>query len=340
VAVALIGQAFPYTPIADPRWMIPAWSFGIRERELRRSVQAARRQGAEVVVLLSHNGFDVDVKLAGRVDGIDVILTAHTHDAMPTPLRVGNTLLVASGSHGKFLSRLDIEVEAGRVKDISCALIPVLADAIAPDPGMHALIEGIRAPYEDMLRTELARTEGMLYRRGTFAGTLDDLICDALLAVRDAEIALSPGFRWGGTLLGGDAVTWEDVYNATAITYPAAYRINMRGETIRQILEEVADNAFNPDPYLQQGGDMVRVGGMGYTINIDAGMGSRIAGLHLLASGAPIEADKQYVVAGWGSVSEGTQGPPIWDVVATYLGHRQLLSPQPRKSVKIVRAGG
>jgi len=340
VGVAVIGQAFPYTPIANPRWMMPSWSFGIREAELRRSVAAARLEGAQVVVLLSHNGFDVDRKLAARVEGIDVILSAHTHDALPQPVRVGDTLLIASGSHGKFLSRLDVEVSGGRVRDVAYALIPVLADAIAPDPEMHALIAGIRAPHEAMLKTELAHTEGLLYRRGTFAGTFDDLICDALLIQRDAEIALSPGFRWGGTLIAGEAVTWDDVYNATAITYPAAYRMHMKGETIRQILEDVADNSFNPDPYLQQGGDMVRVGGMGYTIDVDGPMGKRIANMYMLGSGAPIEPEKEYVVAGWGSVNEDTQGPPIWEVVAAHLKGRQLLSPQARKSVKIMRAGG
>jgi S-sulfosulfanyl-L-cysteine sulfohydrolase len=340
IAIAVIGQAFPYTPIANPRWMVPNWSFGIREADLRRSVVAAREQGAQLVVLLSHNGFDVDAKLATRVEGIDIILTSHTHDALPQPVRIGDALLVASGSHGKFLSRIDVEVDGGRVRDISYGLIPVLADAIAPDPGMAALIEGIRAADEAMLGTELARTEGLLYRRGTFAGTLDDLICDALLSERDAEIALSPGFRWGGTLIPGQAVTWEDVFNATAITYPAAYRMTMSGETIKTILEDVADNLFNPDPYYQQGGDMVRVGGMGYTMNVDSAMGERIANLHLLGSGTPIEADKDYVVAGWGSVNQDTQGPPIWDVVAAHLKARQVLSPQPRKSVKIVRAGG
>ncbi len=340
VAVAVIGQAFPYTRIANPRWLVPAWSFGIREAQLRSSVAEARAQGAQVVVMLSHNGFDVDAKLASRVEGIDVILTAHTHDALPQPVRVGNTLLIASGSHGKFLSRLDLEVDGTGVRDVSYGLIPVLADAIAPDPDMRALIAGIRAPHQAMLATELARTEGLLFRRGTFAGTFDDLICDALLTVRDAEIALSPGFRWGGTLIAGQAVTWEDVYNATAITYPAAYRTLMKGETLKLILEEVADNLFNPDPYYQQGGDMVRVGGMGYTINVDAAMGSRIANLHLLGSGTAIEAEKAYVVAGWGSVNEGVEGPPIWDVLAGHLKRRQVLSPQPRKSVKIVRAGG
>jgi sulfur-oxidizing protein SoxB len=338
VQIAVVGQAFPYTPIANPRWMIPAWSFGIREAEVRRSVAAARREGAQVVVLLSHNGFDVDRKLASRVEGIDIILSAHTHDALPQPLRIGGTLLVASGSHGKFLSRLDIEVGGGRVRDFAYSLIPVLADAVAPDPDMGALIESIRAPHAAMLDTELARTDGLLYRRGTFAGTFDDLICDALLAERDAEIALSPGFRWGGTLPAGEAITWEDVYNATAITYPAAYRLPMTGETLKQVLEDVADNAFNPDPYLQQGGDMVRVGAIGYTIHVDAPMGSRINNLHMLASGAPIEPHKTYVVAGWGSVNQGTVGPPVWDVVAAHLRNRRVLSPQPRKSVKIVRA--
>ena len=338
VCVAVIGQAYPYTPIANPRWMIPRWSFGIRERDLRASVAAARARGAEAVVLLSHNGFDVDAALASRVDGIDIILTAHTHDALPEPVRIGGTRLIASGSHGKFLSRLDIEVAGGRVKDVAYRLIPVLADAITPDPEVARLIAAIRAPHEAMLASELAFTEGVLYRRGTFGGTLDDLICDALLSERDAEIAFSPGFRWGGTLIGGEAVRWEDVYNATAITYPAAYRTLMSGAAIKAMLEDVADNLFNLDPYYQQGGDMVRVGGMGYTVNVDAAMGSRITSLYMLDSGAPIAADKDYRVAGWGSVVEGVSGPPIWDVVAAHLRNRQLLSPSPRKSVKIVRA--
>jgi S-sulfosulfanyl-L-cysteine sulfohydrolase len=339
VNVAVIGQAFPYTPIANPRWMIPEWSFGIREDSLRRTVAAARRKGAEVVVLLSHNGFDVDRKLAGRVQGIDVILTGHTHDALPAPMQVGQTLLVASGSSGKFVSRLDLEVANGRVKDFSYALIPMLADAIVPDPAMAQVIAGIRAPHEAMLSTELGRTEGLLYRRGTFAGTLDDLICDALLAQRDAEIALSPGFRWGPTLLPGQPITWEDIYNATAITYPAVYRIAMNGAAIKAVLEGVADNLFYPDPYLQQGGDMVRVGGMGFTVHVDGVLGERISNMHLLKSGAAIEAGKDYVVAGWASINEGTQGPPIWDVVAEHLRGRAVVPPRAGQTVKFVRAG-
>ena len=290
-------------------------------------------------MLLSHNGFDVDRKLASRVEGIDVILTGHTHDALPAPMRVGDTLLVASGSHGKFVSRLDLEVENGRVKDFAFALIPVLADVIAPDPAMAKVIADIRAPHEAMLATELARTEGLLYRRGTFAGTLDDLICEAVLAQRDAEIALSPGFRWGPTLLPGQPITWDDIYNATAITYPAVYRITMSGQVIRETLEGVADNLFYPDPYLQQGGDMVRVGGMGFTVNVDGVLGERISNMHLLRSGASIEPDKDYVVAGWASINEGTQGPAIWDVVAAHLRGRTVVPAQAGRSVRFVRAG-
>ncbi len=336
VRIAVIGQAFPYTPIANPRWMIPAWSFGIREEALQKQVDAARADGAALVVVLSHNGFDVDRKLAGRVSGIDVILTGHTHDALPDVVRVGKTLLVASGSHGKFVSRLDLDVRDGEIRDYRYRLIPVFADVIAPDPDVAAAIKSARAPHEAMLREVVAHTETLLYRRGNFNGTLDDVICDALLAERDAEIALSPGFRWGSSLLPGQPITREDVYNATAITYPAAYRMTMTGRRLKEVLEDVADNLFNPDPYYQQGGDMVRVGGLSYTIEIGRPNGSRISDLRLVRSGQPIAAEKEYVVAGWASVNEGTEGPAIWDVVFADLQRRKTVAPRGGENVRIL----
>ncbi len=337
VKIAVIGQAFPFTPIANPRWMMPKWSFGIREQDVRAHVVAARAAGAEIVVLLSHNGFDVDRKLAARVDGIDVILTGHTHDALPVPVKVGSTLLIASGSHTKFLSRLDLDVSGGKVRDFSYTLIPVLADAITPDPEVAALIADIRAPHDAMLRTELARTETLLYRRGNFNGTLDDVICDALIAERDAEISLSPGFRWGNSIIPGEAITWDDVYNATAISYPNAYRTKMSGELLKTILEDVADNLFNPDPYYQQGGDMVRVGGMTYTIDVDKPAGQRISSMTMAKSGAVIEPARDYVVSGWASVNEGTDGPPIWDVVGNYLKAKKTVAPSGASGVTVRR---
>jgi sulfur-oxidizing protein SoxB len=337
VRVGVIGQAFPFTPIANPRWQIPKWTFGIREDDVRKRVKLLRAAGAEVVVLLSHNGFDVDRKLARRVQGIDVILTAHTHDALPRPERVGTTLLIASGSHGKFLSRLDLEVSAGRVVGYEYALIPVLSDVIAPDASMAGLIDTIRAPHQAMLSTELARTETLLYRRGNVQGTLDDLICDALLAERDAEICFSPGFRWGPTLLPGQAITWDDVYNATAISYPSVYRLPFTGQTIKDVIEDVADNLFNRDPYYQQGGDMVRVGGMSFTIHVDKPIGQRIGDMMHLRSNQPIEPSKTYVVSGWASVNEGTSGPAIWDVVASHLQARKTVSAASRDLVRLIR---
>ncbi|MFL5195823.1 MAG: thiosulfohydrolase SoxB [Microvirga sp.] len=336
VKVAVIGQAFPYTPIANPRWLMPNWSFGIREEEVQANVDKARRGGAGLVVLLSHNGFDVDRKLASRVRGIDVILTAHTHDALPEAVAVGKTLLVASGSHGKFVSRLDLDVRGGEVRGFRYKLIPIFSDAIAPDAAMAATIDAIRAPHEAMLAEEVGRTETLLYRRGNFNGTLDDVICDALIAERDAEIALSPGFRWGNSLLPGQAITREDVYNATAITYPAAYRMTMTGARLKDILEDVADNLFNPDPYYQQGGDMVRVGGLGYTVDVAAPMGSRISDLRLLRTGRPLEAGKDYTVAGWASVNEGTEGPPIWEAVFGHLAKNNVVAPREAGHVKVV----
>lgn len=335
VKIAVIGQAFPYLPIANPGWMFPSYSFGIREDEIRKNVDAAREDGAELVVLLSHNGFDVDQKLAGRVSGIDVILTGHTHDALPEPVQVGNTLLIATGSNGKFVSRLDLDVRDGGVKGFKYRLIPVFSDVITPDADISALIDEVRAPYEGELQRVLGTTESLLYRRGNFNGTFDDLICDALLTERDAEIALSPGFRWGTSLLPGQDIRVEDVFTATGMTYPAAYRSNMSGQLLKDILEDVADNLFNPDPYYQQGGDMVRVGGMGYRIDPGAAMGSRISEMTLLSTGATIDPAKDYVVAGWASVNEDTEGPDIWDVVSDHIEARKVIKLQPNRAVRI-----
>lgn len=337
VRVAVIGQAFPYTPVANPRWMIPKWSFGIREDELREVVRTVREEeGAELVVLLSHNGFDVDHKLASRVSGIDVVLTGHTHDAMPRPTKVGNTLLVATGSHGKFVSRLDLQVDGGRVVDFSYKLMPVLADAIAPHPEVAAKVEELRAPFAQELAEVVGETEIVLYRRGNFNGTMDDVICAALLERRDAQIALSPGFRWGASLPSGMPIDREFVYTHTAMTYPQVYRVEMTGEQLKMIMEDVADNLFNPDPYYQQGGDMVRVGGMGYRIDPYAEMGRRISDMTLLATGEPIEPSKTYVVAGWASVNQGVEGPPVWELVLDYIRDRRVIRGEKVSRVEVV----
>ncbi|HMF22323.1 MAG TPA: thiosulfohydrolase SoxB [Pseudolabrys sp.] len=335
VKLAVLGEAFAYTPIANPRWMMPKWSFGIREDDVRANVEKARKGGAQLVVLLSHNGFDVDRKLAGRVPGIDVILTSHTHDALPEAIKVGNTLLVASGSHGKFVSRLDLDVRNGSVKEFRYKLIPLFADVIKPDAEMAAAVSKARAPYFKEITREVGRADSLLYRRGNFNGTFDDLICAALLKERDAEIALSPGFRWGTTVLPGQAITVEDIHNETAITYPQVYRVSMTGERLKEILEDVADNLFNPDPYYRQGGDMVRCGGLGYAIDVSKPMGERISAMTHLGSGNPIEPNRDYVVAGWASVNEGAEGPPVWDLVERYVAAEKVVRVPANNSVKI-----
>ena len=335
VKIAVVGQAFPYTPVANPRHMIPTWSFGIRESLVRKRVEAARAGGADLVVLLSHNGFDVDRKLASRVKGIDVILTGHTHDAIPAAIKVKETLLVASGSHGKFLARLDLDVKGKKVVDHAFRLIPVFADAITPDPEMAALIKKIRAPHEKEITKVLGRTDTLLYRRGNFNGTFDDLICAALMEERDAQIALSPGFRWGSSLLPGQAITVEHVYNQTGLTYPNAYRTEFTGKFLKEILEDVGDNLFNPDPYYQQGGDMVRVGGMAYAIDIAKPIGQRITDMTLVATGEAIDPAKNYVVSGWASVNPETQGPPIYDVVSNYIAKKKTVTVPENRNIRI-----
>ena len=333
VPVAIVGQAFPYTPIANPRYFVSEWTFGIQDDQLQKVVDEARGKGAQAVVLLSHNGMDVDLKLASRVSGLDAILGGHTHDGVPQPTLVANrggkTLVTNAGSNGKFLGVLDLDVKSGKVAAFRYRLLPVFSNLLAPDPAMSALIDGIRAPHLAKLTERLATADELLYRRGNFNGSWDQLICDALMAEKSAQIAFSPGFRWGTTILPGQPIMMEHVLDQTAITYPYTTVSQLTGDTIKTILEDVADNLFNPDPYYQQGGDMVRVGGLRYALDPNAPQGKRITRMEL--DGQPIEASKSYKVAGWAPVSEEAKaagGEPAWDVVARYLKSRKTIKPQ------------
>jgi len=331
--VGIIGQAFPYTPVANPRYFTPNWTFGIQEQNLQKTIDQVRQKGAKAVVLLSHNGMDVDLKLASRVRGLDAILGGHTHDGVPVPVKVKNaggiTLVTNAGSNGKFLGVLDFDVKGNKVVDFRYSLLPVFSNLIAPDPQMSQLITQIRKPYEDRLSEKLAVTDDLLYRRGNFNGSFDQVILDGLMTQKNAEIAFSPGFRWGTSLLPGQAITMEHLMDQTAITYPYTTVSNMTGENIKTILEDVADNLFNPDPYYQQGGDMVRVGGLQYTIDPNATMGNRISDMRL--NGSLIDADKNYRVAGWAPVSEEAKNlnaEPIWDLMSRHLKETKLIKPK------------
>ena len=342
VAVGIIGQAFPYTPIANPRYFVGDWTFGIKEEELQKQVNGVRAKGARVVVLLSHNGMDVDLKLATRVNGIDVILGGHTHDGVPAPVQVRNaagaTLVTNAGSNGKFLGVLDLDVRDGKLRESKYRLLPVFSNLLPADPDMAAYIAKARAPHEAKLAERIATSETLLYRRGNFNGTLDQVILDALMAVKGAEIAFSPGFRWGTTVLPGEAITMENVMDWSAITYPMTTLSELSGETIKTILEDVCDNLFNPDPYYQQGGDMVRVGGMTYTCTPGETIGKRISDMRL--GGKPIEAGKLYKVAGWAPVAEGVKGEPVWDVITKYLRDRKSVSAPKLNLPKLVGVEG
>jgi sulfur-oxidizing protein SoxB len=329
VPVAIVGQAFPYTPIANPRYMVADWNFGIQEESMQKTVNEARAKGAVAVILLSHNGMDVDIKMASRVTGIDAILGGHTHDGVPQPVIVknatGQTLVTNAGSNTKFLGVLDLEIKDKKVTDFRYKLLPVFSNYLKADADMQAHIDKVRAPYKAKLDEKLAVTEDLLYRRGNFNGTLDQVILNALMETKGAPIAFSPGFRWGTSLLPGQAITMDHVMDQTAITYPYVTLNELSGEQIKTIMEDVCDNLFNPDPYYQQGGDMVRVGGMTYACDPNAKMGGRISDMRL--AGKPIEADRKYKVAGWAPVAEGAKGEPIWDLVAGYMRSKKVIKP-------------
>jgi sulfur-oxidizing protein SoxB len=345
--VAIIGQAFPYTPIANPRYLVADWSFGIQDQDMQKRVDEVRAKGAQVVVLLSHNGMDVDLKLAGRVRGIDAIFGGHTHDGVPLAVPVANaggkTLVTNAGSNGKFLGVMDFDVKAGKVADFRYRLLPVFAEQLPADAQMDALINRVRQPHEAKLAQKLAVTDGLLYRRGNFNGSWDQLICDALIDVQGAEIAFSPGFRWGTTLLPGDTITRELMMDQLAITYPYATVNALSGAAIKTILEDVADNLFNPDPYYQQGGDMVRVGGLSYTCDPTQEMGRRISDMRL--HGKPLDADKSYKVAGWAPVAEEARSAPgvkpVWEVVEAWLvAQGGVVKPRALNTPKLVGVQG
>ena len=345
VPCAIIGQAFPYTPIANPRYMVADWAFGIQDDNLQKMVDEARGKGAQVVVVLSHNGMDVDLKMASRVRGVDAILGGHTHDGMPVPVLVknagGTTIVTNAGSNGKFLGVIDFDVKGGKVSDFRYTLLPVFANQIQPDKDMAALIAKIRAPYEARLAEKLAVTDGTLYRRGNFNGSWDQLVCDALMDVQGAQIAFSPGFRWGTSLLPGEAITRELMMDQLATTYSYATVTPMSGEMIKTILEDVADNLFNPDPYYQQGGDMVRVGGLTYAIEPGAKMGSRISDMRL--DGKAIDATKTYKVAGWAPVAEEAKSAgnkQVWDVVEQWLKAQGRVAPRRINTPRLIGVQG
>ena len=327
IPVAVIGQAFPYTPIANPRYFVPDWTFGIQDENMQKVVDECRAKGAQVVVVISHNGMDVDLKMASRVRGIDAILGGHTHDGVPQPVKVKNaggvTLVTNAGSNTKFLGVLDFDVKNGKVADFRYKLLPVFANLLPADKEMQALIDKVRGPYKAKLEEVLAVTEGTLYRRGNFNGSFDQLLVDAMIDVKGADIAFSPGFRWGTSLLPGQAITREHLMDQTATTYSFSTLTEMSGAMIKTILEDVCDNLFNPDPYYQQGGDMVRVGGLAYACAPLEKMGNRIQDMRL--KGKPIEANKTYKVAGWAPVAEGASGEPIWDVVEKWLKDKKTV---------------
>jgi sulfur-oxidizing protein SoxB len=339
VPVAIVGQAFPYSTIANPRYMVPDWSFGIRDDSLQKWVDEARSKGAQVVVVISHNGMDVDLKMASRVDGVDAIFGGHTHDGVyqPVPVKTpngGTCLVTNAGSNGKFLGVMDFDVKNGKVVDFKYRLLPVFSNFLKPDAKMAALVTKVRAPYETKLNEVLAISDDFLYRRGNFNGTWDQLILDALMAVKGADAGFSPGFRWGTTILPGEAITMERLMDQTAITYPYSTLTEMKGTQIKMIMEDVCDNLFNPDPYYQQGGDMVRVGGIHYTVAPNSGAGQRISDMML--NGKAIEADKTYKVAGWAPVAQGATGTPIWDVVAEYLRAKKTIKGVKLNQPKVV----
>jgi sulfur-oxidizing protein SoxB len=340
IKVAVIGQAFPYIPIANPRYFVPDWTFGIQEESMQEVVDEVRAKGAAVVVVLSHNGMDVDLKMGSRVRGIDAILGGHTHDATPRPILVdspsGKTLVTSGGSNGKFVGVLDFDVRGGKISDYRFRLLPVFANLLAADKEMEAHITKVRAPYESRLSEKLGISENLLYRRGNFTGSFDQLILEALMKEKGAEIALSPGFRWGTTVLPGEAITMETLLAQTAITYPSVTVNDMTGAQIKDILEDVCDNLFNLDPYHQQGGDMVRVGGMTFVCDPTAAIGQRI--IDMRVKDKPLEANKTYKVAGWAGVSEAARdsgGEAIWDVVGRYIRNQKTVRMDPPQWPKL-----
>ncbi len=344
VRVAVIGQAFPYTPIANPQRFIPDWTFGIQDERMQTIVDQVREnEKPDLLVVLSHNGMDVDLKMASRVIGIDVIFGGHTHDGVPAPTSVNNkggkTLVTNAGSNGKFLGVMDMDVRGGKLQDFRYRLVPIFSNMLPADAGMQAYIDQVRAPYKEKLEEKLAVAEETLYRRGNFNGTFDQVICDALRKVNDAQISLSPGFRWGTTVLPGQTITMDNVMDQTCITYPETYRREMKGSDIRAILEDVSDNLFNKDPYYQQGGDMVRVGGLDHVCEPNQSFGKRISDM-TLDDGTLVEADKRYMVAGWATVGSKSPGRPIWDVVADYLRDQKQIKIEKLNTPKLVGVKG
>ncbi|MEA3513550.1 MAG: thiosulfohydrolase SoxB [Campylobacterota bacterium] len=330
--VAVIGQAFPYTTIANPQRNIPDWSFGINEDSMQEMVDLVREEEKpDAVIVLSHNGYDVDKKMAQVCSGIDFIMGGHTHDGVPEAYEVknaegGKTYVCNAGSNGKFLNVLDLDVQNGKVVDHKFTLLPIFSDLIPEEPTMKKYIADVRKPYLSDLNRVLATTDETLFRRGNFNGSWDQIICDSLIEVKGADVSLSPGFRWGTTVMPGQPITFDDLATQTALTYPETYVSEFTGEQIHATLEDVADNLFHKDPFRQSGGDMVRTGGISYRINPMKPVGHRITNIVMTKTGLPMDPKKRYKVAGWSTVNSIAPGKPIWEVTEEYLKNTKHIS--------------
>ncbi|MFV2004277.1 MAG: thiosulfohydrolase SoxB [Gammaproteobacteria bacterium] len=346
--ICIVGQAFPRTGNANPPEFFPDWSFGLREDDMIELVKQIREEEKpDAVVLLSHNGMDVDIKMAERVPGLNVVFGGHTHDGVPQPIKVKNIeghdcWVTNAGSNGKFLGVMDFDIADGKIKSMNYNMLPIISDVLPADKEMQAYIDQMRSTkydeniiesrvkekyfnesrlgktFAEILDEKLAIADRLLYRRGNFMGTWDQILCNALREEYSADIAMSAGVRWGTTTLKGDWITMEDVMTQCSLTYGETYVTEMTGQNLLNILEQVADNLFDPDPYLQSGGDMVRVGGMDYTIDPSKALYERITDARL-DNGHLIEADKKYKIAGWAQVNRTPDGRLMWDVVHDYI---------------------
>lgn len=337
--IGIIGIAATIIDKTMPQHFAEGLYFSLGNEELPGYIAELKDQDVDLVILLSHLGFPQEVKLAQEVDGIDVLLSAHTHNRVYEPALVNDTIIFQSGCHGSFLGHLDLVVENKKIVDYKHQLV-VLDESLDEDLDMKAAIEKDLEPYKEQLNKIVGRTGTDLNRSTVFESTMDNLLLQSMIDISGAELAFSNGWRYGAPIPKGD-IRENDLWNMIPVNPPLS-KVKLKGQEVWDMMEENLERTFSIDPYQQMGGYVKRVLGMNLYCKIENPYGERVQ--QIFVQGQALEKDRVYHV-----VFVTSQGVPekyghdrvnldihAIDVLKEYLSKHEVVSAPLRGSIVAV----